>query len=213
MDKIRVIVADDHPIFREGVVRTLDAMSDFEVVDEAADATDAFEKTKDHLPDVVLLDVSMPGGGITAAGKIASCCPVVKIIVLTASEDEQTVHQALSAGASGYVLKGVSGNELIGIVRGVVAGDPYITPALAAVLLQQGAGKRSPIEHSMVSELTPRERDILSALAGGSSNKEIAARLGMAERTVKHHMTNILSKLQLKNRVEAALFAQKNING
>lgn len=211
MEKIRIVVADDHPLFREGVVKTLQSDELLDVVAEAGDANEAVQQVQEHLPDVVLLDVSMPGSGLNAAREIARSCPVVKIIMLTVSEDENTVHEALGAGASGYVLKGVSGDGLRQIVRNVAAGESYITPALAASLLQASVGKQDSA--APLDTLTPRERDILSALAEGASNKDIAAKLFMGERTVKHHMTNILSKLQLKNRVEAALFAQKNIDG
>ena len=212
MDGVRIIVADDHPLFREGVVRTLAAVEDFEVVAEASDRKTVVELAKELLPDVILMDVSMPGGGINAAAEIASACPIVRIVMLTVAEDEDTVHEALGLGASGYVLKGVSGDELVNIVRNVFSGQSYITPSLAATLLQSGSDKTAK-KKGILDELTPRERDILAALAEGDSNKEIAAKLFMAERTVKHHMTNILSKLQLKNRVEAALFAQRNIEG
>ncbi|MGH1462709.1 MAG: response regulator [Neptuniibacter sp.] len=209
MDKIRIIIADDHPLFREGVVKTLSSVTDFEIVAEASDAASAIEISKELLPDIALLDVSMPGGGISAAQEIAGYCPVVKIIMLTVSEDESTVHEALAAGATGYVLKGVSGNDLVGAIRNIFMGESYITPSLAASLLKPS---RQPTQDNSVHELTPREKDILLALSKGASNKEIADKLCMGERTVKHHMTNILAKLQLKNRVEAALFAQKNID-
>ena len=193
------------------MVRTLLATEDFEVVDEVADAHAAVASALEHMPDVILLDVSMPGNGLAAAGKIAANCPVVRIILLTASEDEETVHEALSKGASGYVLKGVSGRELTQIVRGVAAGEAYITPSLAAALLQPHDITSSK-QASLLTQLTSREQEILAELSKGCSNREIASKLQMAERTVKHHMTNILSKLHLKNRVEAALFAQKNLD-
>jgi len=129
------------------------------------------------------------------------------VVMLTVAEDSDTVHDALAAGARGYVLKGVSGIELVRILRNIHAGDAYITPALAATLLQASA---QPSEKpAPFATLTVREREILERLAEGESNKQIAARLCMAERTVKHHMTNILQKLQVRNRVEAALIAQK----
>ena len=211
METIRIVVADDHPLFREGVVRTLQAAEHFEVVDEVADAAAAVSSAMEHMPDVILLDVSMPGDGLVAAGEIAVNCPAVRIIMLTVSEDEETVHEAMSKGASGYVLKGVSGRDLTRIVRGVAAGEAYITPSLAAALLQPH-DSASNKQASLLNQLTSREQEILAELSHGCSNREIANRLQMAERTVKHHMTNILSKLHLKNRVEAALFAQKNLD-
>ncbi len=211
MDTVRVIIADDHPIFRDGVVRTLQESQTITVVDAVSDAPAALESVTEHMPDVILLDVNMPGDGLTAASKISACCPIVKIIILTSSEDEDTVHKGLSNGASGYVLKGVSGSELIDIVERVADGESYITPSLAAALLRP-SNTASASRQSLQNELTAREQDILRQLSSGLSNKQIADNLNMAERTVKHHMTNILSKLHLKNRVEAALFAQKNFN-
>ncbi len=210
MEKIRVIVADDHPIFRDGLVRTLQDAENIEVVEAVADAPTAITSVIEHMPDVILLDVSMPGDGLIAAGEIAACCPVVRIIILTSSEDEETVHQGFAKGASGYVLKGLSGGELVEIINRVTAGDAYITPSLAAALLKPNDASANTNE-SLLNELTVREQEILSELSKGLSNKDIAEKLHMAERTVKHHMTNILSKLHLKNRVEAALFAQKNL--
>lgn len=210
MENIRVIVADDHPLFRDGVVRTLQNAENIDVVDAVGDTSSAVASVLEHMPDVILLDISMPGDGLVAASEIASCCPVVRIILLTSAEDEETVHKGLSQGASGYVLKGVSGKELIEIVNRVAAGDAYITPSLAAALLKPNKTSDNT-NGNLLNELTAREQDILCELSRGLSNKEIADKLHMGERTVKHHMTNILSKLHLKNRVEAALFAQKNL--
>ena len=210
MENIRVIVADDHPIFRDGLVRTLNDSNHIEVVDAVADAPSAISSVIEHMPDLVLLDVSMPGDGLVAAEEISACCPVVRIIILTSSEEVDTVHRGLSKGASGYVLKGVSSIELVNIVTKVAAGESYITPSLAAALLKPNDNTASSNE-SLLNDLTAREQEILSELSKGLSNMEIAEKLHLAERTIKHHMTNILSKLHLKNRVEAALYAQKNL--
>lgn len=208
---ITVAVIDDHPLFREGVVRTLNDEPGMQVVAEGGDAAEALRLAREHLPDVILLDVSMPGGGLKAAADIATACPVVRIVMLTVSEDEEHVMEALKAGASGYVLKGVSGTNLASIVRDVHAGRNYITPALAATLLRD-ADKRGAAQQEdrsgLLESLTPRERDILQELANGSSNKAIATALSLSEKTVKHHMTNILQKLRVTNRVEAALLAR-----
>jgi two-component system nitrate/nitrite response regulator NarL len=208
-EPITIVVADDHPLFREGVVQTLNAASDLKVIGEADDAPGALELARNLLPEIILLDVSMPGGGLSATAAINKACPAVRSIMLTVSEDEDIVHQAFTAGASGYVLKGVGGRELVDIVRRVHAGEPYITPSLAASLLQTAS--HPPQAKDEIGELTPRERDILGCLAEGMSNKQIASRLHMGERTVKHHMTNILQKLRVKNRVEAALIAQRKL--
>ncbi len=208
-EPITIVVADDHPLFREGVVQTLNAATDLQGIGEAEDATGALALARKLLPEIILLDVSMPGGGLAATREISQACPAVRIIMLTVSEDEDIVHQAFSAGASGYVLKGVGGRELVDILRRVHAGEPYITPSLAASLLQTST--HQPEARDDIDDLTPRERDILNCLAEGMSNKQIASRLHMGERTVKHHMTNILQKLRVKNRVEAALIAQRNL--
>jgi DNA-binding NarL/FixJ family response regulator len=211
-EKIRVVLVDDHPLLREGVASTLEAEPDFEVVAQGSNAMEALTLARDSMPDVVLLDVSMDGGGIDAARAIAAACPIVKIVMLTVSEDEEDVLAALKVGARGYVLKGVSGPELVRIVRLINDGESYVTPSLAASLLgelrRQREGGRSAADP--LSELTDRERQILELVATGRSNKEIAGKLFLSEKTVKHYMTNILQKLQVRNRVEAALLAQKS---
>ena len=209
---IGIVVIDDHPLFREGVVRTLSAEPDMHVIAEGADAADALRLCCEHLPDVILLDVSMPGGGLKAAADIATACPIVKTIVLTASENEEDVMAAFKAGASGYVLKGVSGTQLAAIVRDVHEGRNYITPVLAASLLRDADRRSGPQDaRNPLEALTPREQQILRELAKGSSNKVIARALSLSEKTVKHHMTNILQKLRVRNRVEAALVARKTV--
>lgn len=208
-EPITIIVADDHPMFRDGVARTLSAAPDFEVVGQASSGDEAMILVEEHMPDIVLLDVSMPGGGVETAKLISERYPVVKIVMLTASEDTDTVRIALRSGAKGYVLKGVSGPELISILRNVQAGEPFITPALATSMLlsvESHGGREDPLE-----VLTVREREILNHLAQGASNKAIARAMSIGERTVKHHMTNILQKLQVRNRVEAALVAQRSL--
>jgi DNA-binding NarL/FixJ family response regulator len=211
-DKIRVVLVDDHPLLREGVASTLDAEPDFQVVGQGSNADEALQLAQDLMPDLIMLDVSMGGGGINAARAIAAACPIVKIAMLTVSEDEDDVLAALKVGARGYVLKGVSGPELVRIVRSINAGEPYVTPSLAASLLGELREQTNVDEDTApdpLSELTKRERQILEQVATGRSNKEIADHLFLSEKTVKHYMTNILQKLQVRNRVEAALLAQK----
>ena len=206
-DAVHVAVVDDHPLFREGVAHSLRTQPGIAVVAEGATAADALAIAAD-LPDVMLLDVSMPGGGISALGRITTAYPVVKVIMLTVSEDEEDVTAALRAGARGYVLKGVAARELVSIVRSVAAGEVYITPSLATSLLVELTAPAGKSPTSPLADLTERERQIIELVAGGDSNKEIASRLGLSEKTVKHHMTNILQKLQVRNRVEAALLAK-----
>jgi len=210
-ETIRLVVVDDHPLFREGVVKTLAAEECLEVVAEGSDAADALRLAQDLLPDVILLDISMEGGGINAAQAIATACPVTKIIMLTVSEDEDHVLAALKVGARGYVLKGVTARELVRIVRSINSGDAYVPPKLAASLLvaaEEGHADETT-GHNLFEDLTARERQILELLATGLRNGEIAEKLFLSEKTVKHYVTNILQKLHVRNRVEAAVLAQK----
>src|SRR5919199_6129755 len=205
-EQIRVVVADDHPLFREGVITSLRSMPDMVVVGQAENADDAVRTVREELPDLALLDVTMPGGGIEAARKIAAACPATRIVMLTVSEDEDDLLAAMKAGASGYVLKGVSAGELAAIVRQVSAGEVYVAPALAWGLLRE-LSKPQPADP--LEELSARERQVLELVAAGLSNQEIGLRLGLAEKTIKHYMTNILTKLQVRSRVEAALLAAR----
>jgi len=203
-EPLHVVVADDHPLFREGVIASLASDDGIVVVGEAGEADTAVRVVRETLPDVVLLDVDMPGSGLEAASRIASAAPSTRVIMLTVSEDEDHLLTAMKAGASGYVLKGVSATELTHIVRSVSAGDVYVAPSLAFSLLHEMTAPRpsDPLE-----ELGPREREVLELVASGLSNQEIGGRMGLAERTVKHYMTNVLKKLQVRSRVEAALLA------
>ena len=212
MDKIRLVIIDDHPIFREGVASILGSEPDLEIVGQGFTAEDALRLTRDLLPDAILLDVNMPGGGLNAAETIATSFPVVKIIMLTGSADEDDVLAALKAGAHAYVLKGVAARELNGILHTVYAGEGYVTPSLAANLLSE---MKSPLKEKQTTnvdsfdELTERERQILELIADGTSNKEIGQKLFLTEKTIKHYVTNILQKLHVSNRVQAALLAQQ----
>ncbi len=204
-ETIRLIVADDHPLFRAGVVGSLGAADDLEVVAQASDAAEAVAMALEHLPDVALLDIAMPGGGIAAARDISAALPATRIVMLTVSEDEDDLLAAMKAGASGYVLKGAAATELIGVIRAVHAGQVYVAPALAWGLLREMSKPRA----SPFDELTAREREVLELVASGLGNQEIGDRLGLAEKTIKHHMTNILGKLRVRSRVEAALLAAR----
>jgi two-component system, NarL family, nitrate/nitrite response regulator NarL len=208
-EKLQIAIIDDHPLFREGVAQTLGRQPDIEVVAEGESAEDAVAIAGMRLPDIMLLDVSMPGGGVNAARQIAAAYPVVKIVMLTVSQDEEDITAALRAGARAYVLKGVAARELVDILRHVARGDVYVTPSLAAGLLYEMTNApASRAQSSPLDELTDRERQILERVAVGDSNKEIGERLNLTEKTVKHHVSNILQKLQVRNRVEAALLAR-----
>ena len=206
MDKIHLVIVDDHPLFREGVVAVLGTEADIEIVGEGVTAEDAIDLCRDFLPDIILLDISIPGGGLYAAETIASAFPVVKVIMLTGSPDEDDVLTALK------VLKGVAARELIGILHTVQAGESYVTPTLAASLLVEMSSslEEEQPQDDIFEQLTERERQILELIADGISNKEIGQRLFLTEKTIKHYVTNILQKLHVRNRVQAALLAQQN---
>lgn len=206
-EPIRVVVADDHPLFREGVVHSLNKEPDIEIIGQATDGAEALHLARTLLPDAILLDIAMPGtDGLMAATQISAACPATKIIMLTVSEHEDDLMSALKAGARGYVLKGVSSWELAQVIRSVTSGEVYVSPAMASGLLLELSQPREP---DPLSELTERERQILELVAGGLANREIGERLHLAEKTIKHYMTNVLQKLHVRSRVQAALLAQK----
>lgn len=208
-EALRVVVVDDHPLFREGVVAALQAEGDLLVVAEGGSAADAVDLAAQHLPDVLLLDLHLPGGGLNALRELGVAYPATRVVMLTFSEDETDVLTALKAGARGYIIKGVTGRELRQVVRAVSQGEVSITPLLASGLLYELARPAPPVPGALVDTLTPREQQILEGVAQGHSNKEIARELNLTEKTVKHYMTNVLQKLQVRNRVEAALLAQQ----
>jgi two-component system, NarL family, nitrate/nitrite response regulator NarL len=210
-EPIHVLVVDDHPLFRSGIVGSLNSAPDIQVVGEASDGGEAVTKAQELLPDVVLLDVTMrPIGGLEALKRLSTELPICKVIMLTVQEDEETLLTALKAGARGYVLKGVSATDLAQVIRTVHAGEVYVTPTMAATLLIEMA--HTPQHQSdahPTDMLSDREKAILELVAQGDTNKQIGLKLHLAEKTVKHYMTNILQKLQVNNRVQAALIAEK----
>lgn len=208
-NRIRVAVIDDHPLFREGISSIISKSDRHLLVATGGDTTDAVRIAKEHMPDVILVDISMPGNGLSAVKEISTLCPAVKIMMLTSSEREDDVSNALALGARGYVLKGVGGRELLSTVESIFEGGTYVSPNLAAKLLIQ-FGQRSDASSSAndINALTHREEEILQLVAQGQTNKEIARELDISEKTVKHYMTNIMQKLQVRNRVEAALIGR-----
>jgi two-component system nitrate/nitrite response regulator NarL len=201
---LRIVVADDHPLYRDGVVGTLRAAG-LDVVGEASIARDAVRLVVEHRPDLALFDVDMPGGGIAAAGEVHAACPDTRIVMLTVSEDEDDLVAAIEAGATGYVLKGVAGRDLVAILRQVAGGDRYVSSSLAFAALDRRVDKHP----DTLDELTEREREILELVSQGLSNAEVGDRLYLAEKTVKHYMTAVLSKIGARSRVEAALIGYK----
>jgi DNA-binding NarL/FixJ family response regulator len=205
------VIVDDHPIFRAGLVQTLQIEQGIEIVGQAETAAEAVSMTGDLLPDILLLDIDIPGGGLKVAETVSRLCPVTKIVLLTGSDDDDTLLSGLRAGARAYVLKGVAARELVSILRLVAAGEVYVTPTLAAGLLVEMSGMRqdSRSASTPLDQLSEREHQVLELVAGGMSNKEVGLQLHLTEKTVKHCMSNILQKLQVRNRVEATLLMQK----
>ena len=215
---IRVVLADDHPIYREGVARSLADADDIEIVGQAEDGDEAARLTEALRPDLVLLDISMPkGGGIAALGRILQMPDPPHVAMLTASEDEADLLQAMRLGALGYILKGVGAVELVGLVRDLAAGQSYVAPGLAGRLLgmmrgaTDGKANLPKATDDPMADLSRREVDILRLVAQGKSNREVGETLDIQEKTVKHYMTSILQKLRVRNRVEAAMLARNHL--
>jgi two-component system, NarL family, nitrate/nitrite response regulator NarL len=209
--KIRIALIDDHPFVRRGVAQTLMEESDFDVVAEGASAEEAVKIAREKKPDVMLLDITLPGGGVEAARDISRLRTDTKVIMLTVREDQATVRGALSAGARGYILKGIEGPDFVAAVRKILAGEDYVSPALAARLLAEVAPLSSPSGGSGrggPKSLTEREAEILALIGEGRSNSEIADQLGLTENTIKHYITPLLQKLGVRNRTEAAILAR-----
>ena len=207
MPSIRVLIADDHEVVRQGLKLFLGLQDDIEVVGEAVDGLDAVERARGLQPDVVLLDLVMPRmGGIEALARIREASPQSKVIVLTSFADDDKVFPSVEAGAAGYLLKDVRPQELADAIRSAHRGEAQLHPAVAARLMQdyaEGGHRGAP------DQVTERELDVLRLLARGMSNKEIAGALVVSEKTVKTHASNILHKLGLADRTQAALYAVK----
>lgn len=204
--RISVAVIDDHPLFREGVVRSLNETREFAVVAEGSSRDDAIRIANEFAPDLLLMDLSMPGNGLDAIEPIARTHPATRIVVLTVSETAEDLAAALNRGAKGYLLKGVGSRALVEILSAIASGETYVTPSLSArLLLHLSSDRDSQIAADPIRSLSGREAEVLDLVAVGLSNKEIAIRLGVYEKTVKHHVSSILSKLGANNRTEAAI--------
>ena len=216
-EPIRVLVADDHALFRRGLTIVLEAEGDIEVVSEAADGEVAVTKVGELAPDVVLMDIRMPNlDGIEATRRIREAFPMTRIIVLTVSDEEDDLLDAVKAGANGYLLKEVSIEEVADAVRAVVGGHSLLSPAMAARLISEfGSAPRGgeQPDPGSPSRLTDQELEVLRRVARGMTNDEIAGELGVSESGVRNHVANILGKLQFRSRVEAALVARQDEPG
>lgn len=212
-EAIRVVVVDDHPLFREGVTRSLSEIRGFQVVGEGSSAEDAIRLAGEHSPDIVLLDISMPGGGLSAVKAIIERQPDQKVVLLTVSESGEDIMRALNSGARGYVLKGVGSKMLAEILTAVADGERYVSPTLSAQLLSNLSAPGMQTQRSPLAALTSREREVLELVAAGLSNKRVGLKLNLHEKTVKHHMTRILAKLRVHNRTEAAMTLRDALQG
>ena len=212
-DLIRLVLADDHPIYRDGLVRSLEDGGGIQIVGVARDGEEAALVVARERPDVVLLDVSMPkGGGIMALTRIMQMDTPPRVAMLTASEADDDLMQAVKLGALGYILKGVGAEQLVDLVRELAEGRSYVSPGLAGRLLVAMRRPHGPAAApNPLADLSKREEDILKFVARGKSNREVGEALDLQEKTVKHYMTSILQKLQVRNRVEAAMLARQHL--
>ena len=204
MAGIRVLVADDHAVVRQGLRTFLELQDDIEVVADVADGRQALDAVAEHDPDVVLMDLVLPVvDGVEAIRRISAERPGVRVIALTSFLDDDKLFPAVRAGAAGYLLKDVEPQELVKAIRAVHAGEALLHPAVAARLMEEVAGSGA----DAADPLTPREREVVGLIARGQSNKRIALELGIAEKTVKTHVSNILAKLGLSDRTQVAMHA------
>lgn len=210
MKTIRVLLADDHRLFRRGVAATLAEHPEFQLVGEATDGLQAIAKARELTPDIILMDIAMPGmNGLEATRQIKANLPEVKIVILTIGEEDHNLFEAIKNGAQGYLLKDVEPKYLVEMLRGVVRGEAPISKTAAAKILNEFSRQSQEVDASERSKtaLTAREKEVLGLVADGTTNKEIATALGVSPSTVKNHLQNILAKLHLENRVQAAAYA------
>lgn len=208
-DKIKILIADDHQILREGLRLLLERTPDIEVIDEASDGEEAIAKTKELGPDVVLMDITMPGiSGLEAARQIVKWNPNVRVLLLSVHESEEYLAEMLNIGLTGYMLKTASGREVISAIRTVYKGDVYLYPSITRMLVQEyvrTANARKP--NSIYNGLTSREKELLMHIAEDKKNREIAEIMGLKVRTVQAHRTNLMDKLGAHDRTELVKYA------
>ena len=210
MERIRVLIADDHALFREGLHGLLDSVADTDVVGEATSGAEAITQAKTLQPEVILMDIKMPGlNGIEATREIVAACPHIGILMVTMLEEDESVFAAMRAGARGYVLKGANQAELLRAIRAVASGEAIFGPGIARRVLGFFAAARPTAPSRLFPELSERERELLALIAQGRSNQEIAEQVGLTLKTVRNHVSNIFSKLQVVDRAQAVLRARE----
>ncbi|HPV06393.1 MAG TPA: response regulator transcription factor [Aggregatilineales bacterium] len=210
METLRIMLVDDHALFRQGVKSLLDSRPDLEVVASAANGNEAIALARECKPDVILMDIEMPDcDGIEATRQIKQELPEVKIVALTVVDDDETVFEMIKSGAQGYLLKDLEAQQLFEMLEGLRRGNPPLSGQIAAKIIEELTSPASTAEADTpeVEPLTERELDVLRLLVDGLSNKEIAQALTVTENTVKTHLTNILAKLHVRNRIQAAVYA------
>lgn len=210
METLRIMLVDDHTLFRQGVKSLLAAHPDLEVVASAADGNEAIALARECRPDVILMDIEMPHcDGIEATRQIKRELPQVKIVALTVADNDETIFEMIKCGAQGYLLKDLEAQQLFDMLEGLRQGDAPLSGQIAARILEELTSPPSTADMPMeeVEPLTERELDVLALLVSGESNREIAQALTVTENTVKTHLTNILAKLHVRNRIQAAVYA------
>lgn len=211
MTKTRILLVDDHAIVRLGLMTLLNDQPDMEVVGEAGTAAEAVARTEQLKPDVILMDIRLPGeGGIEAARQVSSRFPDSRVVVLTSFADDELILRAINAGAVGYVLKQVGNDELLRAIRAAASGQALLDPATTARLLSRVREAERKAEEDAFRELSDREMDVLVHLARGKTNAEIGSILNLSEKTVGNYVSNMFEKLALKNRIELAAYAYEH---
>jgi DNA-binding NarL/FixJ family response regulator len=213
LDAIRVLIADDHDLFRAGLRTLLEEQQGVHVVGEAAGGAEAVQLVTESAPDVVIMDLNMPGvTGVEATRQISALAPLTRVVVLTISDQDGDVMDAILAGACGYLLKDASIDELMHGIQAAAVGESLISPAIAAKVLRRvrSTSSQPDIERTIRSELSDREIEVLKLIANGKDNAQIAGELHISPKTVKNHISNILMKLQIDNRIQAAVYAVRS---
>lgn len=212
MTKIKLIIVDDHKLFREGIKALLAVTDDIEIVGEAEDGATAMKRIRELEPDVILMDINMPGlNGIRVTEQILAQHPQIRIIMLTMLEDDASIFHAMRAGARGYLLKGAEPEEVLSVIRAVAEGQALFGPSIATRLMQyfKELSAKPAVSDSLFPELTDRELELLRLIAQGLNNQEIAHKLVLSPKTVRNHITNIFSKLQVADRAQAIVRARE----